>query len=147
MSQSHRDYQKTALYRWEDEFVNPRVKRMIKIEDAQAFVDGIFLCEKLLFPPKVVLIRKNVKALGRANREKIELQPFNKTWVVIHELAHSITMEVDSNIEGHGADFVGVYIKLLDKYCDFPLALSMFTLSKTTVKYNLGAQPRFKVAA
>lgn len=144
MSQHHRDYQKTALYRWEDEYIRPRSKRVIERKDAQTFIDGVFLCERLLYPPKVEPMPKQATTiLATGNRHVIQLPEALPAWVIVHELAHTLTSEVEHNFEGHGPDYVGIYIKMLDKYCDIPLALSMFTLTKTKVRYNLGAQPRF----
>jgi hypothetical protein len=139
-----RDNQKSALYRWENHVVGPRAPRTIKFEDAQTFVNGIFICEGLLYPPKVELISKRAtKVWATGSRQILQLRPVTPAWVILHELAHAITTEVDKSEEGHGPDFVGIYIKLLDKYCGIPLPLSMYTLQNTKIEYNLGAKARF----
>jgi hypothetical protein len=145
MSQ-HREYQKSKLYKWEDEVIRPRSPRTIKFEDAQTFVDGVWLCEGLLYPPKVQLMPVQATTIyARGCREYIEIRPVTPAWIIIHELAHTMTMEVytGGHEAAHGADYLGIYIKLLDKYCGIPLALSMYSLTQTKLKYNLAAQPVF----
>lgn len=142
-----RDNQKSALYQWERAVVAPRSGRLVRFEDAQTFVDGIFICERLMYPPTVRLMpNQATKIWARGCREYLDIRPVTPAWVIIHELAHTLTMAIDDNREGHGENFVGVYIKLLDKYCGIPLALSMYSLAQTKVKYNLVAKPVFIAA-
>lgn len=139
-----RDFQKQRVYDWENEFIRPRAPRNVSFEAAQTFVDGIFLCERLLYPPKVRLMGKNATATYALGcREYIKIREVTPAWVIVHELAHTMTMDIDGRGDRHGPDFVGVYIKLLDSYVNVPLAYSMFTLGKTKVQYNLGAKPIF----
>jgi hypothetical protein len=40
---------------------------------------------------------------------------------VLHELAHTCTITVDGDEDGHGPDFMGVYLQLLDQVGNIPL--------------------------
>lgn len=143
-SKRTRDYQKSRVYAWENKFIHPRCTRVLCFKECQAFVDGIFLCEGLIGAPKVIpMPKQNRTAMSKANRKSIWVQDTIPASVLIHEMAHSLTMTIDNKSDDHGPDFVGVYIKLLDKYMGIPLALSMYTLSQTKIVYNLGAQYYF----
>jgi hypothetical protein len=144
MSSKHRDYQKSRLYAWENKVVGPRCPRIIKFRDAQAFVDGIFICEGLVGAPRVALMPKQATRIwATGSRGELRIRPETPAWVIVHELAHAMTMSHDESVEGHGPDYVGVYIKLLDKYLALPLALTMYSLQFEKIKYNLAAAPRF----
>jgi hypothetical protein len=139
-----RDFQRQAVYNWEKKYIGPKCNRVLPFAEVQTFVDGIWLFERLLYPPKVRLMPKNATTIyARGCREYIEVQEKTPAWIIVHELAHTMTMDIDKNGDKHGPDFVGMYIKMLENYCDVPLPYSMYTLSLAKVKYNIGAQPKF----
>ena len=138
-----RDYQQSKVYAWEAGVINPRTSRQVAFKDAQAFVDGIFICEGLLYPPCVTLLHPNTKRwAGLGSRQEIQIKPVTTVGTLLHEIAHVLTMEIDRSQVGHGPDFVGVYMRLLDKYAGVPLALTMYSLQNTGIEYNLAAQYR-----
>ena len=142
MTCSDRDYQKSRVYAWESKVVGPRCPRGIKFEDAQTFVDGIFLCEGLVGAPKIVpLPKQNKKALADATRAEIRIKETVPAWVLIHELAHTLTYTHDGRCDHHGPDFMGTYLRLLDKYMGLSLLLTMYSLKEWNIKFNLVAQP------
>ncbi len=136
-----RDYQKRNVYKWENEVVGPRCHGRVRFENAQAFVDGIWLAEGLLYPPRVELAHENSKHWS-GSRTNLELTKITPAWVIIHELAHTLTMSLEDS-DGHGPDYVGNYIRLLDKYMGVPLALSLYTLDLAKIKVNIWAKPVF----
>jgi hypothetical protein len=139
---SGKDYQRSKVYRWEDEAIAPRSTRNLSFTDFQGFVDGIFLAHGWFFPPKVRPIRKTSKTLARGGRHELLLPREGcPDWVVLHELAHTCTITVDEDCDEHGADFMGIYLKLLDKVLDIPLPYTMFTLQGKHIKFNLAAVP------
>jgi hypothetical protein len=136
---ANRDYQKSKVYAWENKFIAPRCPRCISIEHAQCFVDGVFICEGLVGSPRVSLMPKQAtKTFATGERTELRLRPKTPAWVILHELAHSLTEDF------HGPNFVGVYLKLLDKYADLSLLTSMFSLQTEKIDFNLSAIPCFK---
>jgi hypothetical protein len=138
-----RDYQQTKLYDWEQTL--PR-GGMIKIDNAQAIVNHIWETEQLTFPPQVGLInQRTTRWAGKANRLKIYLQPTVSLRVIIHEMAHSMTADLDNERGSmmHGPWFVGVYVKLLAKYLNVPLPTMLYTLNKYGVDFDINAYPIF----
>jgi hypothetical protein len=134
-----KDYQKSRVYAWEDEFLFKRAPRWITFDNAQCFVDGIFLCEQLVGSPKVELMPKQMKRhLADGSRSKIRVREKTQAWVIIHELAHTLTDDA------HGPNFMGIYMKLLDKYADVSILTSMYSLKNKKIDYNLSAVPCFK---
>ncbi len=53
---------------------------------------------------------------------------------LLHELAHHIVHSIYVNIEGHGPEFVGVYMHLLDKYRVMPSCAFRALAKKCRVK-------------
>lgn len=145
MSSHHRDYQKSKVYAWESKVVAPRNKRIIDFKDAQAAIDGIFLMEQWIGPPKVAPMPKQARRVFATGcRTQIQLPEKTPEWILLHELAHVLTTEIDDYSEGHGPDYMGVYLKLLDKYGGVSLLLTTYSLQFEKIKYNLTAIPTFK---
>lgn len=141
---SGRDYQKSKVYRWENEIIGPKGGARIMYDDAQTFINAVWMANGLLYPPKVVpMPRQNRRYIARANRFSVWLKPGQSTptWIILHELAHSMTGD-ESESDHHREDFLGVYMKLVDRHLKIPLPLLMFTANKAGLKFNLAAQPR-----
>ncbi|MGI0023147.1 MAG: hypothetical protein ACRD9Q_09840, partial [Nitrososphaeraceae archaeon] len=90
-----------------------------------------------------VLHINNTKAIGKANRIGIwffenEVTP---TWVILHELAHSMTSDINGNTNLHGKEFVGNYVRLVLKYLNVPLPVVLYSLDKFGIQYNFYAKP------
>lgn len=134
-----REYQKSKLYAWEQEVVSPRAHHHVPFEKAQMFVDGIWMAEGLMYPPKVEPMPKQARRVwADAHRLKIRIPEDGiPAWVLIHEIAHSMTSLADGHSNGHGEDYLGTYMRLLDKHLKIPLALLLFTAQKAGLKYNL----------
>lgn len=140
-----RDFQRGKVYKWEQQFVAPHCNRVIPFNDAQMFVNGIWMALGLIGPPDVDLMPKNATAAFAVGcRQYIKIREQTPAWIIIHELAHTLTMTHEGLEDAaHGPDFVGVYIKLLDKVLGIPATLLMYTLAKSKIEYNLAAQPVF----
>lgn len=138
-----RDYQRSRVYSWDWNHVSKLDKSQLSFDQAKMMVTAIWMSEGLINPPDVLEMPKQErKAFAKANRNSVFF-PTDKTiptWIVLHELAHSLTNTVDGNGDRHGADFVGVYMKLLVKYLKMPLPLLMFTAQKEKVDFNIGAK-------
>jgi len=140
-----RDYQRSKVYAWEKQYVSPFDHSKVNLYTAKSIVDYIWQGENLKFPPRVLPIADQSKKTGQANRSFIWLQPSVPTWVVIHEVAHSMNSTNDGDTVGdhHGPDYVGIYMKLLTKYLGLSLPVLMFTARKDNLDFNLAAQPLF----
>jgi hypothetical protein len=137
-----RDVQKSKVYAWENKVIAPRSHVMIKFDVAQQFVDGVWLRNGWLFPPTVGKMAAHAKRVwANGNRTRINIRENTPAWVILHELAHTATGTIHGDSDGHGADFMGVYLKLLETVLGIPLPLTMYTLNKTGIKYNIGAKP------
>lgn len=139
-----RDYQKQRLYDWQHKHIPDG--GIVKIENAQAIVNHIWAEEGLKFPPQVDLIDcRTTKWAGKANRLKIYLQPQVTLRTVLHEMAHSMTADIN-DMRGtmqHGPWFVGVYAKLIAKYLNVSMPLMLYTLNKERVDIDINAYPIF----
>jgi hypothetical protein len=130
---SGNDYQKSKVYRWERNEIHDQSR--VAIADAQVIVNHVWQSEGLQYPPKVVPIHVNTtKAAGKADRMSIYL---------LHEIAHSMTMTISGDCMWHNGWWLGVYIKLLDKYLKMPLIVSLYTLKRDGIDVNVNAYPVF----
>ena len=133
-----KNMQTEKIYLWEDEVIQPRSKRLLNFNEAQSFVNGVWLAHGWLYPPEVTpLPAQTRRHIGRACRHGIQIHGKRKTpaWVLVHEIAHALT---DDN---HGPNFVGMYIKVLEKTLDIPVLLSVYSLNEWKIKFNLAVKP------
>jgi hypothetical protein len=137
-----RDFQRQRVYDWERKTIAPLTARKVSFESAQTFVNGVWLKSGWLYPPTVGLMAKHAtRVFANGTREHINIRENTPVWVILHELAHTLTEG-----DGHGPDFVGMYIKLLDEVLNIPVPMSMYTLTKEKIKFNLSAQPRWSAS-
>lgn len=135
------DYQKSKVYAWERAYL-PNDSVNIDIKQARTLVDYIWEDMGLKYPP-VVTEFNSKRYLGTASRLQIHLLPLVSTITIIHEISHSLTAEIDGMSCGHGPSFVGMYVKLLDKYAGVPLPQSMALLKRARVDFDINIQPVF----
>src|SRR5262245_39053639 len=112
------DYQRSAVYRWEDKHVHPKNTATIPFDQAQAIVDYVWARAGLAYPPKIrELSRNNRRCAAIADRLTIKIPADGvSSTVLLHEIAHSMTMDaVNEHDHAHRPRFVGVFMRLL---CD-----------------------------
>lgn len=140
-----RDSQKQKVYNWEDQHVIGKNEAYIPFDRCQAMVDYIWAEMGWKYPPRVRPQHKNVtKAAASANRLHVSIPEDRgaKTTVLIHELAHSATGDVDGHTERHGPEFVGVYMRMLDKLVPgLNLLVLMHTAKAMKVKFDITHVP------
>ena len=137
-----RDFQKSKVYAWEDKFI-PEGQH-VPFEQIKLIVDYVWEKESLKYPPLIEKSNKNDKALGRGCRSKLFF-PENgaSTKTILHEIAHALTCDVNDRTNHHGADFVGIYIQLVDKHMNIKGG-QMFlwhTANISNVQVNKFAKP------
>lgn len=139
-----RDYQKQRVYDWEARWIRPRIADRISFDTAVAVGLHIWTELGLQYPPQFKPLAKQTRNIGgKANRMAVWLPERTSTATVIHEIAHSLTCDVDGHSERHGPEFVGMMMKLIDRFTPLSIPEMMYTLSQTNVDYNLGASPSF----
>jgi len=126
-----RDFQKSRVYRWEDRHIKPRDQSQVPFDNIQTIVEH---CWPYDHPPKVEALHKNARSLGTGHRLRLQFpshQP-TPTWIILHELAHALTCG-----DGHGPNYVGVYIQLLEQYLKIPMAFLHYTARASGVKFEV----------
>lgn len=143
------DYQKQDVYAWEREAIAPHDLSHIPFEQVQSIINFIWEGEGLKYPPLVQRLSgaQRIGALARANRHAVWIREEGlPTWVLLHELAHSMTCDhsEDQEICGHhGKSFVGVYMKLVFKWLFITPNVAIYLANKHNVQYDLNAKPIF----
>jgi len=114
---SRSDAAARRLYAWEDAVVAPRDRSLVPFAQLQSLVDHVWAAEGLRWPPRVRPLPKQARrTVARATRTAIEAPAELPSWVLLHELAHAMTSDVDGSNAGHGPQFVATYVRLLVRY-------------------------------
>lgn len=139
-----RDFQQKKVYRWEDEVIFPKDQTIINVSQANEIVRYIWQQEGYEYPP-IVSIDNDMKHQGSATRMNILIRSnFFSTVLLLHELAHSMTYDVViEQSDGHGPDYVGIYMQLLQKYMKMDLIYLMGSAASHGIRFNLFARPYF----
>jgi len=134
-----RDYQRSRIYAWEDRHIHPRDRSVIPFEQAQSIVNYVWTEAGRTYPPKVVAISKTAtRSVATANRLRIRIPRHGiKTTVLLHEIAHSMTGDIDKSGD-HGAAFAGTFMRLVSRHIQtFQLAELMRTAELEGVDFSL----------
>src|SRR5919205_91540 len=88
-----KDPQRSRVYAWEEAIVAPRDPSAVPYAQAQMLVDGVWLAEQLLYPPRVApLPRQARRTWATGSRTTIRLPQDRPppTYVILHQVAHPI---------------------------------------------------------
>lgn len=126
-----RDFQRKRVYDWEDRHVAPQDQSLVPFCDIQNIVNN---CWPVEHPPRVQPLHKNSRYLGTGHRLRVRFPPDHPTptWVILHELAHSLT-----HGDKHGPNFVGVYMQLVNRFLSIPLPKLFYTARESRVQYSV----------
>lgn len=139
-----RDSQRGKVYSWEKKVIAPTGNgSKISIDIARGMVNAIWREMGLRHPPIVDHLPKQSRFQGSANRACISLQEYVESWVVLHEIAHSMTSTHDHLSAHHGPIFVGVYIILLEKYLRLDRCFLLDSLQQNGIRIDENARPVF----
>jgi len=139
---SWRDRHARRLYAWEDAVVAPQDRAKVPFARLQALVDHVWAGEGRRWPPRVRPLPKQARGtVARATRTAIEAPPELPSWVLLHEIAHALTADVDGNHAGHGPDFVSVYLRLLTRYARLDRARLEASLAEAGIPWAKDAAP------
>ncbi len=139
-----RDFQRSRVYAWENRFIAPRDKSFVSFAAAQGMVNAIWSEMGLEYPPKVEPLPTQAKAtVASATRLSIFLPERIPSWCLLHEIAHAMTSTMDGQSDGHGASFMGVYVRLLGQYLRLGPAELVCSLQSEDVCVATEASPMF----
>ncbi|WP_372621455.1 hypothetical protein [Falsiroseomonas sp.] len=141
---SRRDPHASRLYAWEDAVVAPCDRSLVPFARLQPLVDHVWAEEGLRWPPRVrPLPRQARRTVARATRLAIEAPAELPSWVLLHEIAHALTADVEGNHAGHGPDFVAAYLRLLVRHARLDRAMLEATLTAAGIGWTRsgGAAP------
>jgi hypothetical protein len=124
--------------------VAPCDPTILLFPDAQAVVDAIWSDMGLRYPPAVAPLPRQASAtIASANRLSIMLGDQTPSWCVLHELAHAMTSHADGRSDGHGPIFMGVYVRLIERYLRLDPRVLMDSLQDAGIAIARNAQPVF----
>ena len=122
----------------------PSDPTILLFPDAQAMVDAIWSDMGLRYPPAVGRLSPQASAtIARADRLSILLADRTPSWCVLHELAHAMTSHADGRSDGHGPLFMGVYVRLIERYLRIDPQLLIDSLRDAGIGIARNAQPVF----
>jgi hypothetical protein len=111
---------------------------------AQAMVDAIWSDMGLHYPPAVApLSRRATTTMARADRLSILLADRTPSWCVLHELAHAMTSHADGRSDGHGPIFMGIYVRLIERYLRIEPQVLIDSLQDAGIEIARDARPVF----
>jgi hypothetical protein len=124
--------------------VAPRDPSFISFPEAQAVVNAIWSEMDLLYPPKVEpLASQATTTVASADRLSIFLPERTPSWCLLHEIAHSMTTNLEGQSDGHGSLFMGVYVRLLARYLRLDLTELVRSLWTEKIQIEPDARPVF----
>lgn len=136
---SERDFQRERVYRWQRNF--PQGK-WLKFEDIPEYVNRVWMLEGLEHPPLVYELHPNDRHGGKGNRMGLWFPKHGACKrTVLHEIAHSMTGNIEGTTDRHGPQFVGVFIKLLDRHMCIPSTALWYKAEVDKVKFDMFAKP------
>jgi len=107
-------------------------------------VDAIWAEQGLRYPPKVERLPRQARTtLADASRLCIRLPERVPSWCLLHELAHGMTTAHDAVSDGHGPLFMGIYVRLLERYMRIGRATLLGSLAKAGIAIDPDATPVF----
>jgi hypothetical protein len=141
---AQRDFQRSRVYDWENRVVAPRDPSFVSYLEAQAMVNAIWSETGLKYPPKVEPRSVQAKAtVASATRLSIFLPERTPSWCLLHEIAHAMTSKMDGESDGHGALFMGVYVRLLAPYLRLDAAELIRSVASEDIRIEPDAPPVF----
>ena len=107
-------------------------------------VDAIWSELGLRYPPKVERLPRQARRLqADGSRLRLRLPDVVPSWLLLHELAHALSSTEDGASDGHGPDFMGLYVQLLARYLRLPAAGLIESAIQAGIDIHPAARPRF----
>jgi hypothetical protein len=138
-----RDQQRQAVYDWEVQNVAPYDRTVVPFAQIESIVHHIWAAEGLEYPPLVVPLPANAKIAGKGDRTMVHFPTQTYTWIILHELSHSMTGVCDGRTNKHGSLFMGILCQLLNRYLNLPILILAESAEKAGLRVKLDAKPSF----
>ncbi len=139
-----RDGQKARGYAWENTVIASSDRSVVPFSAAQGMVDAIWSELGVHYPPKVErLLRQSRRLQADGSRLRLRLPQTIPSWLLLHELAHALSSAQDGVSDGHGPDFMGLYVQLLDRYLRLPAAELIRSAAAARIAIHPDARPMF----
>lgn len=136
------DRQRARVYAWEDAVITKADTSVVPFSLAQGMVDAIWSEFGLLYPPKVErLPRQSRRLTADGSRLRLRLPELIPSWLLLHELAHALSSAADGASDGHGRDFMGLYVNLLSRYLRLPAVELIRSATEAGIKIDPDARP------
>jgi len=135
-----RDRQRSAVYSWEDKTIAPHDTTAVPFDQIEFIVNHVWAKEGLEHPPQVIPIAKTAKGAD-ATRIKVRFGKTTFTWIILHELAHSMTTQHDGPSNKHGALFLGLYCQLVSRHLNFDFDLLAKSAEEWGLRIKRDAKP------
>lgn len=147
MSQSIQGPRDRQIYAWENAVIAPLDRSWVDLRTARAIVDHVWSERGLSHPPRVEGAKIGG---GYADRMCITLSDKGvPTWVVLHELAHSMDFSLEISVgmyadrpdgetltgSTHDANWTGIYLDLMNDF--MPSSFNKLWLMKTLTERRL----------
>jgi hypothetical protein len=98
----------------------------------------------LRYPPAVARLPRQARStIARADRLSILLADLTPSWCLLHELAHAMTSHADGRSDGHGPQFIGIYVQLLARYLRLDRPMLIDSLRDAKIEILGDARPVF----
>ncbi len=121
---------------------------VVPFATAQGMVDAIWSELGLLYPPKVERLPRQARRLqADGSRLRLRLPDVIPSWLLLHELAHALSSTDAGASDGHGPDFMGLYVQLLARYLRLPGADLVASAIAAGLAIHPDARPRFVASA
>ncbi|MDP9095338.1 MAG: hypothetical protein M3N26_02075 [Pseudomonadota bacterium] len=138
------DRQRARVYAWEDTVVTASERSVIPFALTQGIVDAIWSELGLLYSPKVERLPSQARRLqADGSRLRLRFPEITPSWLLLHELAHALSSAADGTSDGHGPDFMGLYIQLLARYLRLPAAGLIRSAVDAGIAVHPDARPLF----
>jgi hypothetical protein len=135
--QMRRDFQKSKVYAWANNYVLPIDHESLDIVTCQLIADDVLRCYKINRKlPVTTIVSKTMRGVYK-ERFTIQLQDKGKIRpIVLHEIAHAITRYYYGySVPSHGKEFVSFFMILLNKWCRVPMSELKRTAELCDVQY------------
>jgi hypothetical protein len=136
--------QQNRVYSWERRYIAHKDTTLVPYDMAEPIISYVWENEGLKYPPLLKpLDKRNKRVIACANRTEIFLPERVETWIILHELSHSMTCEFDGLSNLHGALFLGIYMGLLNRYLKIEYKYMTDSADSMGLKFKLDARPVF----
>lgn len=135
-----RDSQRSKMYKWErDEPLLRNLWKSMPEDDVVKFFDKV-VNEEFKYGHKPTLTFRSGGRSSYGSIFGIRLLPcHHNKHIVLHELAHTMTFHdnMDKQIAGHGAEFMGMLVYLLVKHCNVDYSSLRESINQAKLKCDM----------